>query len=262
MHGRGPFTFSLNQVNVFSLQILLCTAGTPLTVFAALMTERRQVESAIIGLSGRLIVAQEEERSRIAGEIHDDYQQRLAMLANNLEMLGREAEDTSVHMKAHIRQLWNDVSELAFDMHSLSHQLHSSTLENLGLEAGIRGFCKEFERQGLHINFTSEELPRDVAPESALCLFRVAQEALRNVRRHSGADSADVKLELDGRTLHLLISDSGNGFDPKSSQAGRGIGIRCMEERLRLVGGQLRLHSQPSQGTRIEAWLPIPNRQS
>ena len=258
-HGTGPFTFGFNKVDVLSLQILLCTAATPLTLLTALITERRQVGLAITNLSGRLIVAQEEERSRIAREIHDDYQQRLAVVAANLEMLSRDSGDAET--QAHIQQLCKDVSELALDMHSLSHQLHSSTLENLGLEVGIRAFCHEFEQhQGIHVAFTSAQLPPKVAFDSALCLFRVAQEALRNVKRHSGADHAEVRLEWSGHKLHLVVSDSGKGFDSRSHSALSGIGIRSMEERLRLAGGQLQVRSQPSQGTRVEAWLPLASQ--
>ena len=260
LHGTGSFAFG-PEGHVLSLQILLSTAAVPLVILHALITERKQAGDAVANLSGRLIAAQEEERSRIAREIHDDYQQRLALLANDLDMLSREVGDLSGDANRRIHQLWNQISELGSDMHSLSHQLHSSTLENLGLTAGIRAFCHEFEEhQGLHITLTSSELPRTVPPDLALCLFRVAQEALRNVVRHSGANHADVKLEWDGRKLRLVVSDSGKGFDPKSRSTNAGIGIRSMEERLRLLGGQLQLHSQPSHGTRIEASVLLPNQ--
>ena len=258
MHGTGPFALASNGVDVLSLQILLSTAATPLIVLTAFITERRQIGNAIANLSGRLIVAQEEERRRIAREIHDDYQQRLALVVNELGILSEEVDDVSVEGKARILQLWTNVSALASDMHSLSHQLHSSTLENLGLAAGIRSFCNELEEhQGLHVDFASEELPHDLPSDLALCLFRVAQEALRNVKRHSEVDYAKVRLERVGHKLRLVVSDAGKGFDAKSPSLG--IGIRSMEERLRLVGGQLQLYSQPSRGTRVEAWVPLPN---
>jgi PAS domain S-box-containing protein len=220
------------------------------------ITERKVAEEAIASLSGRLINAQEEERSRIAREIHDDYQQRLALVANDLDGLRDETLDPEI--KKHVRQLWNEVSELAGDMHSLSHRLHSSTLETLGLAAGVKAFCEEFQQQqGVQVGFRSNNLPRRVPPDSALCVFRVAQEALRNVKRHSCADRADVILEWTGEALHLMVADNGKGFDPKTPCPDTGIGIRSMEERLRFVGGRLNLHSQPSQGTTIEAWVPL-----
>ena len=222
------------------------------------ITERKAAEEAITTLSGRLINAQEEERSRIAREIHDDYQQRLALVANDLDVLREEIDGSSQDGTQRIRQLWNEVSELASDMHSLSHRLHSSTLENLGLSAGVKAFCHEFEtQQGLTIHFTGSNVPRNVPPDAALCLFRVTQEALRNVKRHSGADRAEVRLEWTGEELHLIIADLGKGFDPKSRSADAGIGIHSMEERLRLLGGHFEVESQPSQGTRIYARLPL-----
>jgi signal transduction histidine kinase len=143
-------------------------------------------------------------------------------------------------------------------MHSLSHTLHSSTLETLGLAAGVKAFCEEFEQQqGVQVQSTFNDVPRRVPPDSALCMFRVAQEALRNVKKHSGSDRAEVKLEWTGDALHLLVTDHGRGFDPKISSPDAGIGIRSMEERLRLVGGKLELQSQPSQGTTIDAWVPL-----
>jgi len=235
-------------------------AGVPERMVGMAMdiTERKAAEEALTTLSGRLIKAEEEERSRIAREIHDDYQQRLALFANDLDSLREQIETSAPAAKETLRQLWNEVSELAADMHSLSHRLHSSTLENLGLVAGIKAFCHEFEQQqGLEVRFTSEEVPRSIPPETALCFFRVAQEALRNVKRHSGADRAEVHLEWTGDSLHLVVSDSGRGFERTVRSASSGIGIRSMEERLRLVGGHLNLHSQPSQGTRIDAWVPL-----
>jgi PAS domain S-box-containing protein len=220
------------------------------------VTDRKVAEDALKSLSGRLIAAQEEERSRIAREIHDDYQQRLALVANELDGVREATADSALKLRA--RQLWTEVSELAIDMHSLSHRLHSSTLDSLGLAAGVKSFCEEFEQQhGMCVGFSSSNVPRRVPSDSALCLFRVAQEALRNVKRHSGADRAEVKIEWNGDTLHLIVTDDGQGFDPRNLAPDAGIGIRSMEERLRFVGGKLELHSQPSQGTRIDAWVPL-----
>jgi PAS domain S-box-containing protein len=222
------------------------------------VTERKQAEAALATLTGRLIEAQEEERKRIARELHDDYNQRLAMLAIDLERLAQNGGHSSVETGEYLHQLSDRASKLGDDLHSLSHRLHSSTLETLGLVAGVKAFCREFaEQQGVQVDFVHENVPRRVPADDALCMFRITQEALRNVKRHSGADRAEVRLEqLDGR-LHLSVSDRGRGFDPNTPPAERGIGIRSMEERLRLLGGKLELHSQLMEGTRIEAWLPI-----
>jgi len=223
------------------------------------VTERKLAEDALAGLNGQLIEAQEEERRRIAREIHDDYNQRLAVVANDLDELRELLENSSsVEAGQRFRELWNQVSELAADLHSLSHRLHSSTLERLGLVEGVKGFCNEFGGQhGLRVDFTHENVPNSVPPDAALCLFRIAQEALRNVARHSGADRAAVKLEWTGERLHLSIHDHGNGFNSDWRLAQTGIGIRSMEERLRLVGGKLEIYSRHAEGTRIDAWLPF-----
>lgn len=222
------------------------------------ITERKIAEEALAGLSGRLIETQEEECRRIAREIHDDYNQRLAMLANELEELAQSIGDSVAEAGPRLRELWNSVSELGVDLHSLSHRLHSSTLETLGLVAGVRAFCEEFEDlQEVHVEFTYENVPRVIPADVSLCLFRVAQEGLRNVKRHSGASRAEAHLDFVGGNLHLSVSDRGKGFNSATRSARDGIGIRSMEERLHFIGGQLEVHSRPNEGTRIDAWVPF-----
>jgi signal transduction histidine kinase/ABC-type uncharacterized transport system substrate-binding protein len=219
------------------------------------ITERRMAEEALTRLSGRLIEAQDDERKRIAREIHDDYQQRLAMMAIELE---EAAEICNGETGARLRELWSGISELGADLHSLSHSLHSSTLERLGLVAGIRAFCEEFsDLHEIAVEFVHDDVPRGVSASSALCLFRIVQEGLRNVKRHSGADRAEVRLELIDDDLRLEISDRGKGFDPNSAPPDGGIGIRSMEERLRLLGGKIEICSRPMQGTTVRAFLPL-----
>ena len=224
------------------------------------ITERKKAEEAVASLSGRLIDAQEEERKRIARELHDDYNQRIAMLANDLAQLAKNDRDpsTAADRTESLRHLKDRVCELGADLHSLSHRLHPSTLKVLGLVAAVRTFCREFEtQQGVQVDFGHEKVPRDVPEDAELCLFRIAQEGLRNVKRHSGANRAEVRLEsLDG-TLHLTVSDRGSGFDSNKPAERRGIGLRSMEERLRVLGGHLEVDSRPMEGTRIDAWLPL-----
>jgi signal transduction histidine kinase len=225
---------------------------------AADITERKMAEETLTSLSGRLIESQEEERRRIAREIHDDYQQRLAILANELEAMAGDTLDSPSKASERLHELCNRANELAVDLHSLSHRLHSSTLEHLGLVAGLRAFCREFaEQQGLQVGFAHENVPHTIPVGVALCLFRVAQEGIRNVKRHSAANSAEVRLEESGDTLHLSISDRGRGFDSNAASKSGGIGIRSMEERLRLLGGRLEIHSRPLEGTSVDAWLPL-----
>jgi PAS domain S-box-containing protein len=222
------------------------------------VTERKMAENAIASLSGRLIEAQDEERKRIAREIHDDYNQRLAMVAIDLEQLAEDLGDSSGEASQKVDELFTRVSELGADLHSLSHRLHSSTLESLGLVAGLRAFCREFsDQQGIQVDFAKENVPRGIPEDATLCIFRIAQEALRNIKRHSGTNRAEVRLEWSDDRLHLSVSDRGTGFDSNKPSAERGIGIRSMEERLRLLGGQLEIHSRPMEGARIDAWLPF-----
>jgi PAS domain S-box-containing protein len=234
--------------------------GKPIGTQSALrdVTDRKRAEAALADLSGRLIEAQEEERKRIARELHDDYNQRLAMVAIDLQRLAENMGESSREAGQQLHELFNQVSELSADLHSLSHRLHSSTLENLGLVAGVKAFCQEFaEQQAIQIDFAHENVPRATPGDAALCIFRIVQEALRNIKRHSGAERAEVRLTWSGERLHLSISDRGRGFEPNKPSAQRGIGVRSMEERLRMLGGQLEIHSRPMEGTRIEAWLPL-----
>ena len=222
------------------------------------VTERKMAEEALASLSGRLIDAQEEERKRIAREIHDDYTQRLAMLAMEVEELADQVGDSPVEAGPIFHRIWNQIGELGSDLHSLSHSLHSSTLESLGLVAGIKAFCKEFaEQQEIQVDFAHENIPRGVPADVALCLFRVTQEGLRNIKRHSGADRAELRLQCSGEKLHLSVADRGRGFDMNTRSSQSGIGIRSMEERLRSFGGQLEISSRPREGTTINAWLPL-----
>ena len=228
-----------------------------LSVFAD-VTERKRAEEALASLSGRLIEAQDEERKRIAREIHDDYNQRVAMLSLDLEQLAEDVGDSSGETSQQFHELFDRVSELGADLHSLSHRLHSSTLESLGLLAGLEAFCKEFaEQQGVQVDFVHENIPRGVPADAALCMFRITQEALRNIKRHSGANRAAVRLEQKNGRLHLSVSDHGSGFNSNKPPAECGIGIHSMEERLRLLGGKLEIQSRPMEGTRIDAWLPL-----
>jgi PAS domain S-box-containing protein len=175
----GQIRTTLGSAELIEVNGKPCT----LSVFAD-VTERKRAEEALASLSGRLIGAQDEERKRIAREIHDDYNQRVAMLAIDLEQLAENVGDSSGETSQKVHDLFDRVSELGADLHSLSHRLHSSTLESLGLLVGLEAFCKEFaEQQGVQVDFAHENVPRGVPADAALCMFRITQEALRNVKR-------------------------------------------------------------------------------
>jgi signal transduction histidine kinase len=203
-----------------------------------------------------LINAKERERSRLASEIHDDFSQRLALMALELE----NAQENDKHVAEQgcpaSPQCLNSASEIGADLHTLSHRLHSSTLERLGLVPGIKALCKEFEvQQGIEIDFLTNDVPRSLHPNVALWLFRIAQEGLRNIKRHSGAVKAQIRLRKTDDKLFLSVSDEGVGFDVR--ELGKKEGIISMEERAYLLGGRLEIHSKPGKGTRIEASVPL-----
>ncbi len=230
-----------------------------LTIY--LLYERRLLEQARreqARLSGRLINAQDEERSRLASELHDDFSQRMAVLSLGLETAAEMIPGSPAEANRQLHELMNSAGEIGADLHTLSHRLHSSTLERLGLAAGVSSFCKEFTaQQGTQVACAYENVPRAVSPDVALCLFRIVQEGLRNVKKHSEASRAQVRLEkLDGG-LHLSISDNGKGFDLNATSEGEGLGLWSMKERIRLIEGRFEIHSEVHNGTRIEVWAPL-----
>ena len=258
VHERGPFNALGSENSMLILQLFLIVAAIPLMILTAVVEDREFAGKQLARLSRSLIEAQEEERKRIAREVHDDYSQRLAMLAIDVQKLAAEIGDSSPGTSHQLVNCYQRISELSADMHSLSHQLHSSTLESLGLVAGIKGFCREFaEAEHVQVDFTHENVPRSIPGDVALCFFRIVQEGLRNVKRHSGIEKANVHIEWSGESLHLAVYDEGKGFDLRTPPAGGGIGIWSMRERLRLSGGRLQIQSHQMQGTKIDAWLPL-----
>jgi signal transduction histidine kinase len=202
-----------------------------------------------------LIEAQEQERARIGRELHDDINQRLAMLAIELDQL----QDNPAEVGSRLQELRKQTTEISNDVQALSRELHSSKLEYLGIVAAMRSFCKEFgDQQGMEVDFGSHDLPSPLpSPEISLTLFRVLQEALHNAAKHSGVRQFEVQLWGRPREVHLTVSDSGAGFDTQGAKEGRGLGLTSMQERLKLVNGELAIESQPTRGTTIHARVPL-----
>jgi PAS domain S-box-containing protein len=222
------------------------------------ITEQKLDHQALEKVSGRLIEAQETERTRIARELHDDINQRLAMVAVSLRTLKRDLPDSEVKTSRRIEQACEQVSDLENDIQALSHRLHSSKLEYLGLEAATSSFCTEVtERQNVKIDFRCDGLPGELPSEVSLCLFRVLQEALHNAVKYSGVDELEVSLAGVSHGIQLRVHDSGAGFDPMRTGNGHGLGLTSMKERLRLVSGELSIDSKPGQGTTILALVPL-----
>ena len=221
------------------------------------VTERRRTEEALSAMSGKLIQAQELERTRIGRELHDDIGQRLAMSVIELE---RFHEDPVIlpEVRSRMGELQKQISEIATDIQSLSHELHSGKLQYLGIAAAMRGFCQEFaEQQNMELDFKAHDLPSPLSPDISLCLFRVLQEALHNSAKHSGVRQFEVRLWGTSDEIHLTVKDSGAGFDREAAKERRGLGLISMEERLKLVKGTLSINSQPKRGTTIDARVPL-----
>jgi PAS domain S-box-containing protein len=222
------------------------------------ITERKTSEESLHTLTGRLINAQEDERARIARELHDDFSQRLALLGIELGQLWEKLSPKEVEERASVLKMLRRTKEMSSDIHTLSHQLHSSKLEHVGLESALRGLCREIsEKYKIEVHFIQRESPLNIPKDVALCLFRVAQEALGNVVKHSKAEGAQVELGANAIGISLRISDQGLGFDPDIRTSGAGIGLVGMAERLRLVGGKLLVKSEPNRGTEITGEVPL-----
>jgi len=213
-------------------------------------------------LSGMLINAEEQERRRLASELHDDFSQRLAVLSLELENVAEEVHDFSLpEVQQKLHELINATSELGADLHTLSHRLHSSTLESLGLVPAVTALCEEWNtQQGIRIDFQPDGVPPSIPPDAALCAFRIVQEGLRNLRKHSGVKDAQVNLWIAGDKLGILVRDKGRGFDLKVLYQTEGLGIRSMTERAHLLGGEFHVESAPEKGTTLEAWIPLESQ--
>jgi signal transduction histidine kinase len=209
-------------------------------------------------LTGRLLLAQETERRRIALELHDDLNQNLALLAVDLDLLGQNPAMSGALLGERMLALSGRVKQLSSEVHELSHQLHPTKLEQLGLVVAVRGLCGELSHtHGVEIDFAAKQVAFTISADTSLCLYRITQEALRNVIKHSGARHARVELRGSPNTISLRISDDGCGFDTGSADGKGGLGLVSMRERLRLVGGDITILSRPSGGVQIDVDVPI-----
>jgi PAS domain S-box-containing protein len=221
------------------------------------ITEQKLAEEALSSMSGQLIEAQEQERTRIARELHDDINQRLALVAMTLDRQSRDLRSIK-ETRSVLRHATQQISELVSDIHAISHRLHSSKLDTVGLAAAAAGFCRELSQQiNVAIDFQCGGLPKELPEAIGLCMFRVLQEALQNAARHSGSNHFKVRLAEATNQIALTICDEGRGFDPAQALKGTGLGLVSMMERLKLVGGDLSIDGGPNGGTTIRASVPL-----
>jgi signal transduction histidine kinase len=223
--------------------------------------EHQKAANQIRELAGRLIDAQEQERTRLARELHDDITQRLARLAIDVGRCEQGTTDRRPEETA--REVRSGLAQLSEDVHALSYRLHPSILEDLGLAEALKAEIDRFQRQNsIAAKVKLRDLPDPVPPEVALCLFRVAQEALRNVARHSRATTVEISLRPADEGLQLAIQDDGAGFDPAAERHQPSLGLSSMKERVVLLGGELEIESAPGQGATVLAWVPLKSPKS
>jgi PAS domain S-box-containing protein len=218
------------------------------------VTERKLAEEALSGMSRKLIEAHDQERARIGRELHDDIVQRLALLAVQLDGIRQYISDSAPECGIRIVDLRNQTTQITNDVQLLSRELHTNKLEYLGIVRATKNLCREFgERQKVEVDFQSHDIPDAMPTDLFLPLFRVLQEALRNAMKHSGVKRFEVKLWGSAEEIQLTVSDLGVGFDTEAAMKGSGLGLTSMQERLRLVGGELSINSRPEHGTTIHA---------
>jgi len=225
------------------------------------VTDRKLAGEALASVGRRLIEAHEEERTWIGRELHDDINQRLALLAVELDQWRRESS-RDMHLLDHFRHAQQRISEIAMDVQALSHRLHSSKLDYLGLAVAAKSFCRELsEKAKVEIDFRDEEVPSPLPKEISLCLFRVMQEALQNAVKYSGVRTFKVDLRGTLDSLELTVADSGRGFEERDALSRQGLGLISMRERLQIVHGEFKVQSKPGSGTTIYARVPFETRE-
>ena len=249
---RDPSAWPTYKWYIFAF---LLAMALEMFLIVALLVEgrrRRDSELALKELSRRLINSAEEERKHLARELHDDIGQRLSLLAVSLDMLTNAPLPRGRSILEELEDPLTELKELATDVHNLSHRLHSSKLQHLGLPAALREVCRQMAGQhhidiDLHTDDVSSALPEDVS----LCFYRVAQEALNNAVKHSHSKRVDVHLDNGNGRVQLQVKDYGIGFDPSTPVDG--LGLATMQERLRMVGGTLSIKSVAGRGTELIA---------
>ena len=222
------------------------------------VTERKRAEKDLQSLTGKLIQAQEQERRRIARDLHDDFNQRLAALSVELETIERTPPTLPEPIVRHLAAIRGQVVQLSDDLHDLAYKLHPSLLEHVGLEIAVREHVAEFtKRTGLSVTVIAREVPGTLSPEMATGLFRVMQESLQNVFKHAQATNVTVRLSGSSKGIGLSVRDNGKGFDMDTQSTQRaGIGLMSMQERARLLGGFFRIHCGVAHGTKVCTWIP------
>jgi PAS domain S-box-containing protein len=227
-------------------------------IFALDISRHKQMEEALRDTSRRLVESQEQERTRIGRELHDDISQRLAMLTVEVDDLNEKFPTSETVRKERLARVRQRLVDISSGVQALSQQLYSANLEFIGIAAAMRGFCRDFATgRKVEIHFEAGEITRTPAPEVSLCLLRVLQEALHNAVKHSQVRSFDVRLACLENELDLRVTDQGSGFDLQSAMKSGGLGLSSMRERVRLIGGTISIDSKPLGGTTVRVRAPL-----
>jgi len=227
------------------------------------ITKRKEAEEVLSGIRQKLIEAQDEERTRIARELHDDIGQRLALFVIELDQIRQNNPAPPSDVLSRVCELQKQATELTTDVQTMSHTLHSSKLEMLGIVAAMRAACDEFgQHHKMEIDFQSRDLHVPLPSETSLGLFRVLQEALQNAGKHSGVKHVAVRLRGTPNEIHLIVQDLGKGFDLNAAMKGRGLGLTNMQERVRVLNGTIIIQSKPMGGTTIHVRIPLTSENS
>ncbi|MGH7555881.1 MAG: PAS domain-containing protein, partial [Longimicrobiales bacterium] len=229
------------------------------------ITERKLAErelharnERIRELAGRLISAQEEERRRIARDLHDDLNQKVAALSIEISNVKHHLPASASGLAEKLSSLQSRTAELVRDIRKLSHEIHPATLDHAGLVPALTSFAAELNRlEGIDVNLAMPATPARIPPHIATCIYRVAQESIRNVIRHSGTKRVALALTVDEDAVTFLVQDEGRGFDVARTKENGGLGLISIEERVRLVNGRLEVRSRPGGGTFLRVQVPL-----
>jgi signal transduction histidine kinase len=254
----GASTRYARVVNVINILLVTVVAvGLLAHNLKKSVLQSREAEREIRALSARLISAQEEERTRIARELHDDLSQQIAAMSIGMGILKSQIPPQQVDARAQSDRIQQKMVNIAENIRQLSHELHPAVLEHSGLAAALRTYCSEFGLlTGVRVSLQSHGSFEGVPVPVALCIYRIAQEALQNVAKHANVEEAEVELSrLDG-ILRLSVSDRGAGIEPSRATPRVGLGLVSIKERTRLVNGAFEIQSKPNQGTIVSVRIP------
>lgn len=243
--------------------LVIVTLAAMILIFAfaaSLVIHQRRLVRATRSFGGRLLSAQEDERRWVARELHDDIIQRVAMLGHEVDTIAAQNGSAAAEFARRAGGFRAELNELADEVRRLAHRMHPVTLEHLGLTAALEQLATEFRVQGLDVRVRGAPPDEQLSPEAATCLFRVAQEGLRNVLKHAGTRTAIIRLGSEAGGALLEVADGGVGFDRDSTAVQAGLGITSLSERVRLLHGRLTVRTTVGQGTSVTAWIPSARR--